>query len=241
MINTGSSTEHSVHRTSCPSANRPSEGCGRFSSSIFSKHDSLPATTQGAVKICRLPSAEGQGLRARWRTWAARRRMASVTVSSGPALPAGTPMDASSRSGRAAPGRPPLALPPAAPPSAPVFWRSFGDLRPGPARPWGPFSRRAESRFRAPGVGPPSCPGAAARRSPIPGLPGAPTPAMRPSESASALRRLGRGRERGGACGASPGVGPRCEVGCDGHRPEGAGPWEEGGAGRKGRDPAGLA
>lgn len=139
MINTGSSTEHSVHRTSCPSANRPSEGCGRFSSSIFSKHDSLPATTQGAVKICRLPSAEGQGLRARWRTWAARRRMASVTVSSGPALPAGTPMDASSRSGRAAPGRPPSRPPASRAAQRPCLLEKPRRPSPRPRPPLGSF------------------------------------------------------------------------------------------------------
>lgn len=69
-----------------------------------------------------LRSAESQGLRARWRTWAARRGMASVTVSSGSALPAGTPTEASSRSGLVRPPTgPPVALPPAAPPRAPFL------------------------------------------------------------------------------------------------------------------------
>lgn len=72
-----------------------------------------------------LRSAESPGLPARWRTWAARRGMASVTVSSGSALPAGTPTDASSPSGLVPPPTgPPLALPPAAPPRpAPRFYR----------------------------------------------------------------------------------------------------------------------
>ena len=37
VMNTGSSTEHSVHRTRCPSANRLAGGAGRSWPSIFSK------------------------------------------------------------------------------------------------------------------------------------------------------------------------------------------------------------
>lgn len=93
-----------------------------------------------------LRSAESQGPRARWRTRAARRGMASVTVSSGSALPAGTPTDASSPSG--------LVRPPTGPRSGPPASRAAPRPRSivRPRRPW-PLPRSLLGPFLALGGG----------------------------------------------------------------------------------------
>lgn len=154
-----------------------------------------------------LRSAESQGLRARWRTWAARRGMASVTVSSGSALPAVTPTDASSRSG--------LVRPPTGPPRPPA---SRAAPRPRsivrPRRPW-PLPRSLLGPFLAlgggavPGARPPAALSPWRRRAqePDPGFPGAPIPVKRPSESAS-TPSPGRQGPRVGAGGEGRGAGP---------------------------------